>query len=63
MFPKITERRNIKFKGVVDMAKKSRGGRMNAAVIRAKSGAVTGGRPGGKGLVKNRPAGKRIMRT
>ncbi|MCR4368816.1 MAG: hypothetical protein NUV67_02825 [archaeon] len=45
------------------MAKKSRGGRMNAAKIRASSGAKTGGRPGGKGLVSNRPAGKNIMKT
>ena len=43
--------------------KKTRGGRMNAAKIRAKRGAKTGGRPGGKGLVKNRSAGKNIMRT
>lgn len=40
------------------MAKKSRGGRMKAAKARAKSG-----RPGGKGHVKNRPAGKSIMKT
>jgi len=40
------------------MTKSSRGGRMKAAIARAKSG-----RPGGKGLVKNRPAGKNIMRT
>ncbi|MFA5953429.1 MAG: hypothetical protein WC812_02455 [Candidatus Pacearchaeota archaeon] len=40
------------------MAKKSRGGRMKAAKSRAKSG-----RPGGKGSVKNRPAGKNIMKT
>lgn len=39
------------------MAKKSRGGRMNAAKKRA---AIT---PGGKGMVKNRPAGKNIMKT
>jgi hypothetical protein len=45
------------------MAKTSRGGRMNAAIIRAKSGARTGGRPGGKGRVSSRPAGKNIMRT
>ena len=45
------------------MAKKSRGGRMNAAKIRAKSGAKTGGRPGGKGMVKIWPAGKNIMKT
>jgi len=40
------------------VAKKSRGGRMIAAKRRAKSG-----RPGGKGSVKNRPAGKSIMKT
>ena len=40
------------------MAKKSRGGRMKAVKARAKSG-----RPGGKSHVKNRRAGKRIMRT
>lgn len=40
------------------MTKKSRGGRMTAAKRRAKLG-----RPGGKGRVKNRPAGKSIMRT
>jgi len=39
------------------MAKKSRGGRMNAAKIRARK------HPGGKGMIKNRPAGKNIMRT
>jgi hypothetical protein len=39
------------------MAKKSRGGRMNAAKIRAAKG------KGGKGMVKNRPAGRNIMRT
>jgi hypothetical protein len=39
------------------MAKKSRGGRMTAAKARAAKSA------GGKGLVKNRPAGKRIMST
>lgn len=39
------------------MAKISRGGRMTAAKKRAS------GRPGGKGLVKNRPAGKNIMST
>ncbi len=39
------------------MAKKSRGGRMTAAKIRAKE------TPGGHGLIKNRPAGKNIMRT
>jgi hypothetical protein len=39
------------------MAKKTRGTRMAAAKIRAAKG------PGGKGMVKNRPAGKRIMAT
>jgi len=39
------------------MAKKSRDGRMNAAKIRAAKV------PGGKGMVKNRPAGKKIMKT
>jgi hypothetical protein len=39
------------------MAKKSRGGRMTAAKGRAAKSA------GGKGLVKNRPAGKKIMST
>ena len=39
------------------MTKKSRGGRMTAAKNRAAKS------PGGKGMVKNRPAGKRIMST
>jgi hypothetical protein len=39
------------------MAKKSRGGRMTSAKRRAAKG------KGGKGMVKNRPAGKNIMRT
>ncbi len=39
------------------MAKASRGGRMKAAKVRAKKG------KGGKGMVKNRPAGKNIMKT
>ncbi len=39
------------------MAKISRGGRMTAAKKRAAKS------PGGKGPVKNRPAGKRIMST
>jgi hypothetical protein len=42
---------------VTKMAKKSRGGRMTAAKKRAAKSA------GGKGMVKNRPAGKKIMRT
>ena len=45
------------------MAKKSRGGRMTVAKGRAKRGAKTGGRPGGKGPVNKRPAGKNIMRS
>lgn len=39
------------------MAKKSRGGRMTAAKTRAAKS------KGGKGLVKNRPAGRNIMKT
>jgi len=39
------------------MAKKSRGGRMTAAKLRAAKS------KGGKGKVRNRPAGKRIMST
>ncbi len=39
------------------MAKKSRGGRMTAAKKRAAK------RSGGKGMVKNREAGRKIMRT
>jgi hypothetical protein len=39
------------------MAKKSRGGRMTAAKTRAKKS------PGGIGHIKNRSAGKNIMRT
>ncbi len=39
------------------MAKKSRGGRMTAAKKRAAKSA------GGKGMVKNRPVGKKIMKT
>jgi hypothetical protein len=37
--------------------KKSRGGRMTAAKKRAAN------MPGGKGSVKKRPAGRRIMKT
>jgi hypothetical protein len=40
-----------------DMAKKSRGGRMTAAKTRAAKS------PGGKGKVRNRPAGANIMKT
>lgn len=39
------------------MAKKSRGGRMTAAKKRAAKS------PGGKGKVRNRPAGVRVMKT
>ena len=39
------------------MAKKSRGGRMTAAKKRAAKS------KGGKGKIKNRPAGKHIMST
>ena len=39
------------------MAKKSGGGRMTAAKKRVAKV------PGGKGMVKNRPAGKKIMKT
>ena len=39
------------------MAKKSRGGRMTAAKKRAKNS------PGGRGPVKKRKAGKKIMKT
>ncbi len=39
------------------MAKSSRGGRMNAAKIRAAN------TPGGIGMIKNRAVGKNIMRT
>lgn len=39
------------------MAKKSRGGRMTAAKKRAAKS------PGGKGKVRNRPVGERIMKT
>jgi hypothetical protein len=39
------------------MAKKSRGGRMTAAKTRAAKS------PGGKGPIKSRPAGKKIMST
>lgn len=39
------------------MTKRSRGGRMTAAKRRAEKS------PDGKGHVKNRPAGKNIMKT
>lgn len=39
------------------MAKKTRGGRMTAAKKRAAKSS------GGKGLIKNRPAGRNIMKT
>lgn len=41
----------------MEMAKKSRGGRMTAAKVRAKKA------PGGKGPIKDRPAGRNIMKT
>jgi hypothetical protein len=44
-------------KEVSKMAKKSRGGRMTAAKVRAAK------TPGGKGPIKDRPAGKHIMKT
>ena len=47
------------------MAKKSRGGRMKAAKARAAKshhGGI-GASHAGKGPVKNRPAGKNIMKT
>ena len=47
----------VKFRGGINMAKISRGGRMTAAKRRAAN------TKGGKGLIKNRPAGKNIMRT
>lgn len=43
--------------GGKNMAKISRGGRMTAAKNRAAK------TPGGKGKVKDRPAGKKIMKT
>ena len=39
------------------MSKKTRGGRMTQAKLRAKL------KKGGKGMVKNRPAGKKIMKS
>lgn len=45
------------FKEEYKMAKKSRGGRMTAAKKRAAK------KPGGKGPIKDRPAGKHIMNT
>jgi hypothetical protein len=39
------------------MVKSSRGGRMTAAKKRAAK------TKGGKGMIKNRPAGKKIMKT
>jgi hypothetical protein len=44
-------------KEVIEMAKKSRGGRMTAAKKRAAK------KPGGKGPVAKRKAGKKIMST
>ncbi len=46
-----------KTRGCITMAKKSRGGRMTAAKARAAKV------PGGKGPIRNRKAGKRIMST
>jgi hypothetical protein len=43
--------------GVLDVAKKTRGTRMAAAKRRAAK------TTGGKGRIRSRPAGKRIMRT
>ena len=43
--------------GESNMAKKSRGGRMTAAKQRAAKA------PGGKGLVKKRKVGEKIMKT
>jgi len=40
------------------MAKKSRGGRMKAVRARAAKS-----HHGGKGPIRNRPAGKKVMRT
>jgi hypothetical protein len=53
-----------KLRGVY-MAKISRGGRMNAAKIRAAKShhGGAGTSHAGKGPVKDRPAGKKIMRT
>jgi len=50
------ERQN-KIMEVDNMAKSSRGGRMTSAKRRAAKSA------GGKRMVKNRPAGKNIMKT
>ena len=44
-------------KGDLPMAKKSRGGRMTAAKKRAAK------KPGGKGPVKKRKVGRKIMKT
>ena len=41
------------------MAKKSIGDKMTAA----KNGEKTCGRPGGKGMINNRPVGKNIMKN
>lgn len=47
----------IQFNPISPMAKISRGGRMTAAKTRAAKS------KGGKGLIKNRPAGRNIMKT
>jgi hypothetical protein len=52
----LNQNNQLNKKGFI-MAKKSRGGRMTAAKKRAAKG------PGGKGMVKNRPAGRKIMST
>lgn len=48
----------LEYEEVRRMAKKSRGGRMTAAKRRAARS-----HHGGKGPIKNRPAGRNIMRT
>jgi hypothetical protein len=50
----VPQRRNNPLK---NMAKKTRGGRMTAAKTRAAKS------PGGKGPIKSRPAGRKIMKT
>jgi len=50
--PRLSERG-----GELNMAKKSRGGRMTAAKKRAAKA------PGGTGPVKKRPAGEKIMKS
>jgi hypothetical protein len=55
--PRADEPAGVGTTEVHQMAKKSRGGRMTAAKGRAAK------TKGGKGRVKSRPAGKRIMST